>query len=132
MKFVTTAVIPFLALAVVPLSAIAQPLDITVRGGRIVTPDTAPRPIYNDDYVYGDRSNPRFDPAAAAINAINISHFYPPRNQSVSNIDRAATLERTGTSIVEHQLRCQAAHPTYELAGDTYLGPDGIPVPCRF
>lgn len=130
------SLLPVLALAVAALAApaAAQPIDITVPytgpGGTF----DGPRPIYNDDYVYGPRSwdDPgRFDPAAAAINALNVSRFYPPRGHTTLNIDRAITLNASGDSIVEHQLRCQAAFANYDLVSDTYLGEGGIPRPCR-
>ena len=123
-----------LALAVVAAPAAAQPIDITVP---YYGPDDSydgPRPFYNDDYVYGPRvwDDPgRFDPAAAAINALNISHFNTPRGRNTLNYDRAITLNATGDSIIEHQLKCQSAFASYDMVSDTYLGDNGIPRPCR-
>lgn len=129
MKALLTVLTATLALTV---PALAQPVDITVPFGPGSSPDSAPRLFYDDDYVYGTPFNPHyFDPAAAAINALNISHFYPPRGHRSLNIDRAITLNATGDSIAEHQARCQAAYPSYDLASDTYLAANGIPRPCR-
>jgi hypothetical protein len=108
----------------------AQPLDITIPYSGDPA-DSAPRPYYNDDYVYGDPWNRDFDPAAAAINALNISHFNVPRGRSSFNVDRAITLNATGDSIATHQMKCQAAYASYDLASDTYLTDNGIPRPCR-
>jgi hypothetical protein len=125
--------LPVLVAAIVMSSAaMAQPLDIIVPfDGPGDASAPSPRFFYDDDYVYGDPWDPSFDPAAAAINALNVSNFYPRRGHSVLNIDRAITLNASGESIATHQLRCQAAHPSYDLASDTYLGSDGIPRPCR-
>ena len=127
------SVLPVLATAIVVSSAaLAQPVEIIVPYyGPGDASASAPRFFYDDDYVYGDPWNPNFDPAAAAINALNISRLHPPRGGSAFNIDRAITLNATGDSILEHQLRCQAAYPSYDLASDTYLGANGIPRPCR-
>jgi hypothetical protein len=121
------------ATAIVVLAAtpvLAQTV-VTIYGGRYV-PDTAPRPFYNDDYVFG-RQYPgdNFDPAAAAINALNASNFWPKRGRATFNIDRAFTLNATGDSILEHQLKCQAAYSSYDLVSDTYIAGNGIPRPCR-
>ena len=124
--------LPVLVAIVTSSAAMAQPIDITVPfDGPGDASASAPRFFYDDDYVYGDPWNPNFDPAAAAINALNVSNFYPRRGHSVFNIDRAVTLNATGESIATHQLKCQAAYPSYDLASGTYLGPDGIPRPCR-
>ncbi len=129
------ALVPAIAAALVIASAppaLAQ-VEIVVPGGTVETPDTAPRPIYNDDYVYGtpaDRLRD-FDPAAYAINALRISNFFPRRGHVSFNIDRAVTLNESGESIAEHQIRCQAAYASYELASDTFLDANGIPRPCR-
>ncbi|HHY51008.1 MAG TPA: BA14K family protein [Alphaproteobacteria bacterium] len=111
--------------------ALAQPLDITVRGGSIIE-DNPPR-LHDDSFIVRTPVDPgfRFDPGQAAINALAVSHFYPPRGFSPLNIDRAITLNATGDSILEHQLKCQAAYPSYDLASDTYISSNGIPRPCR-
>lgn len=129
------AFIPAIAAALVigaAAPALAQ-VEIVVPGGTVEAPDTAPRPIYNDDYVVGtpaDRLRD-FDPEAYAINALRVSNFFPRRGQVPFNVDRAVTLNATGESIAEHQLRCQAAYASYELASDTFLDANGIPQPCR-
>jgi hypothetical protein len=111
----------------------AAQTEITVFGGQVDDPDFFPRPVYNDDYIYGTNRFPgqNFDPAAAAINALNVSNFYLPRGRSPFNFERAATLNRTGESLAEHQLICQAIYDSYDLASDTYIGADGVPRPCR-
>jgi hypothetical protein len=132
MKALLAVLVAIVGLVAVALPAAAQ-TEITVFGGQIDDPDFFPRPIYNDDYVYGTNRLPgqNFDPAAAAINALNVSNFYLPRGRSPFNFDRAATLNRTGESLAEHQLRCQAIYDSYDLASDTYIARNGIPRPCR-
>jgi hypothetical protein len=132
MKALLAVLVATVGLFAVALPAAAQ-TEITVFGGQVADPDFFPRPIYNDDYVYGTNRFPgqNFDPAAAAINALNVSNFYLPRGRSPFNFDRAATLNRTGESLAEHQLRCQALYDSYDLASDTYLAGNGIPRPCR-
>lgn len=130
------SLLPVLAVALAALAApaAAQPIDITVPYYGPGDTYDGPRPFYNDDYNYGAPTwdDPgRFDPAAAAINALNISHFNTPRGRSSINYNRAITLNATGDSILEHQLKCQAAYASYDLASDTYLGSHGIPRPCR-
>lgn len=117
------------AVAVSP--AAAQPLDITVYGGRVYT-DPAPR-IHEDSYIVRTPVDPamRFDPGQAAINALAVSHFWPARGFSPLNVDRAMTLNATGDSLAEHQLKCQVMHASYDLVSDTYIGRYGIPRPCR-
>jgi hypothetical protein len=132
MKAFLAAVVAIFGLFAVALPVVAQS-EITVFGGRVDDPDFFPRPIYNDDYVVGRTLDPTqsFDPANAAINALNVSNFYLPRGRSPFNFDRAATLNRTGESLAEHQLRCQALYDSYDLASDTYIASNGIPRPCR-
>lgn len=122
----TAAVIGALA-----VPAAAQPLDIVVPGGTLVpgaiSPDFHDRRIVRTPVT----PNGNFDPGQASINALAISKFYPPNGFVSINYDRALTLNATGSSMLEHQLRCQAAYATYDLATDTYLGDDGLPRPCR-
>lgn len=122
----TAAVIGALA-----MPAAAQPLDIVVPGGTLVpgaiSPDFYDRRIVRTPVT----PNGNFDPGRASINALAISKFYPPNGFVSINYDRALTLNATGSSMLEHQLRCQAAYATYDLATDTYLGDDGLPRPCR-
>lgn len=111
--------------------AAAQPLDIIVPGGRVlVVPDTSTR-FNNPPTVYRNPVDPagRFDPGQAAINALHHSNFW--LRGSMFNADRAVTLNATGDSILEHQLKCQAAYGSYDLASDTYIGAGGMPRPCR-
>jgi hypothetical protein len=109
----------------------AQPLDITVYGGSTYY-DPTPR-YHDDNYVVRTPVTPggRFDPGQAAINGLIVSHFWSQPGHSTFNVDRAITLNATGDSILEHQLKCQAAYPSYDLASDTYLTRNGIPRPCR-
>jgi len=116
--------------------AFAQPVTITVpySSSRVLPAppaDISPRPYFNRDYLfYGDPWSLNFDPAAAAINASNaIYHRDVP--QSI-NMIRAATLDRTGESMMSHQLKCQARYASYDLTTDTFLGANGIPVACTF
>jgi hypothetical protein len=88
-------------------------------------------PGYYDDYVYGNPYSLNFDPATAAINALNISRFHTPRPRRTFNVDRMITLNATGDSIAEHQLKCQARYQTYDLVSDTYIASNGMPRPCR-
>jgi hypothetical protein len=110
--------------------ASAQPLDITVPGGTIEPTPFAPservvRPSRLFDYHLD--FDMRFDPAEAALD----SQFYVRTLPSVNPV-RAAVLERHGTSLAEHQLRCQSLHPSYDLVSDTYLDADGIPRNCVY
>lgn len=130
MKALLPALAVLASIAAVPPAA-AQPLDITVYGGRVYS-DPAPR-IHDDSYIVRTPVDPgmRFDPGQAAINALAVSNFWLPRGRSTFNVDRAMTLNATGESLAEHQLRCQATYGSYDLVSDTYIGRNGIPQPCR-
>ena len=130
MKLLLPAVALIAALGAVAPAA-AQPLDIIVGGGTIV-PDSTPRD-FPDRRVVRTPVTPggNFDPAQASLNALAISNFYPAPGYVSINYDRAYTLNATGDSILEHQLKCQAAYATYDPATDTYVGAYGIPQPCR-
>jgi hypothetical protein len=132
MKSLVAVLVALVGFVVAAVPASAQ-TEITVFGGQVDDFDFFPRPIYNDDYVVGRRLDPgqNFDPANAAINALNVSNFYLPRGRSPFNLERAATLNRTGESLAEHQLRCQAIYDSYDLASDTYIAANGVPRPCR-
>ena len=126
--------LPALVLAVLgALPVVAQEVYITIPYGS----DGGSGPSYGygfsfqDDYVYGNPYSLNFDPATAAINALNISRFHTPRPRRTFNVDRMITLNATGDSIAQHQLKCQARYQTYDLVSDTYIGRDGIPRPCR-
>ena len=114
--------------------AAAQPLQILVPGGFENDGPNAAETFYYDDYVIRTPISPGggFDAGQAAINALNVSHFWVPRNYSPFNPDRAVTLNATGDSLALHQLKCQAAYDSYDLVSDTYIGEDGLPRPCRF
>jgi hypothetical protein len=114
--------------------AVAQPLQIIVPGGFDNDSSSVVDTFVYDDYVIRTPVDPggRFDPGQAAINAINVSHFWVPRNYSPFNVNRAVTLNATGDSLALHQLKCQAAYDTYDLVSDTYIADDGLPRPCRF
>jgi hypothetical protein len=134
MKSLSVGVIAFAGLLMTALPVAAQ-TDIIVFGG---VPDrgdirTVPPATFDDRYVNGPVFDPggRFDPAQAAINGINVSHFFPRRGHSPFNFERALTLNATGESIAEHQLRCQDRYESYDLVSDTYLSSRGVPVPCR-
>ena len=102
-----------------------------MRGGSIV-PDVGPRDFHHRRIVRTPVTpGGSFDPAQASLNALTISNFYPPPGYISINYDRAFTLNATGDSILEHQLKCQAAYATYDPASDTYIGAYGIPQPCR-
>lgn len=115
--------------ASVPASA--QPLEITVpRGDTVeVAPEgPAARTIQRSRlFDYHLDFDTRFDPGEAARDALPIVLTGPSTNPV-----RAVVIERHGLSLTQHQLRCQALYPTYEPAGDTYLGPDGIPRSCTY
>lgn len=130
MKVLLTALVVAAAIGV-SAPALAQPLDIIVPGGTLFL-DRAPGD-FPDRRIVRTPVTPggNFDPAQASLNALAISNFYPPPGYVSINFDRALTLNATGQSILEHQLRCQAAYATYDLASDTYLGDNGIPRPCR-
>jgi hypothetical protein len=125
---------PVIALALISLAApaAAQPVEATVRGGRIIySPPSVvrPWPFYDNYYPYRNPPGSNFDPALASIAANEFAFGRRARVVPV-NIDRAITLARTGDSMVAHQLKCQAQYPTYDLISDTYLV-RGIPWPCR-
>lgn len=130
MKFLLPALALVTALGLVA-PVVAQPLDIIVRGGTIV-PDVGPRD-FPDRRIVRTPITPggSFDPAQASLNGLAVSNFYPAPGFVSINYDRAYTLNATGDSILEHQLKCQAAYSSYDLATDTYLDPYGIPRPCR-
>lgn len=130
MKHVLPALV-LLLLGAVPVAA--QEVYVTIPYGS----HGGPGPSYGygfsfqDDYVYGNPYSLNFDPATAAINALNISRFHTPRPRRTFNVDRMITLNATGDSIMEHQLKCQARYATYDMVSDTYIAANGLPRPCR-
>jgi hypothetical protein len=129
------ATLPALALLVLgALPVVAQEVYITVPYGSHGSPSYGygySYGGYHDDYVYGNPYSLNFDPATAAINALNISRFNTPRPRRTFNVDRMITLNATGDSIMAHQQKCQARYSTYDMISDTYIGSNGIPRPCR-
>jgi hypothetical protein len=130
-RIVVAALIAAAALASAA-TASAQPLRITVTDPGVIEPPLREppsgrfvRPSTLFDYHLDVDRN--FDPGRAAED----SQFFSRPSPAIHPV-RAAVLDRHGESIAEHQLRCQQLHPTYEPAGDTYLGPDGIPRYCIY
>ena len=128
MKYLLPTLTLGLALALAAPVA-AQPLDIIVRGG---TPAVLPPVIFDggDDYVYGwqdFRDDQNFDPAAAAINALNVMN--PNFRGRAPDVDLVFALAFRSGSWARHQERCQAAFATYDWGSDTYLV-GGLPRRC--
>lgn len=130
MKVLLTA-LTVVAMGILATPAVAQPLEILVPGG-IVMPNSV-SPNFPDRRIVRTPVTPggSFDPAQASLNALAVSNFYPAPGFVSINYDRALTLNAMGTSILEHQLRCQATYASYDLASDTYIGENGLPRPCR-
>ncbi len=113
------------------LPATAQPLEITVTEPAVI--DT--RPLAPAESVtlpsrlfdYRPNIGGQFDPGLAALDSQFLTRPGPS-----TNMVRAAVLDRNGVSLAQHQLRCQALHPSYEPVSDTYLGPDGLPRNCVY
>jgi hypothetical protein len=107
MKVLLTALFATAAIGFAAPAA-AQPLDIFVPGGTLI-PGSLPSD-FPDRRIVRTPVTPggNFDPAQASLNALAISNFYPPPGFVSINYDRILTLDATGTSILEHQLRCQA------------------------
>lgn len=134
MKLLAATLIALSGLAALSVPAAAQS-NITVFGGAGLY-DAIPEPRLNDStssYRYAPNfdAGGRFDPAQAAINAINVSKFHIPRNYVTFNVERALTLNATGESIAEHWERCAVLYDTYDPVSNTYYGSDGLPVACR-
>jgi hypothetical protein len=115
----------------ISVPAMAQPLDIIVRGGN---PATLPSPIWQgNDYNYGWPNNAHgdnFDPAAAAINALNVS--FPRRGSNFPvNISRAGDLANHRGSWTERQEVCQARYSSYDMISDTIIV-NGLPRRCPY
>jgi len=107
---------------------LAQPLQITVRGG---TPTYLPTPLPDgDDYIYGNPGNanfPNFDPAAAAINAELAIH--PRSKLRPNNLWLATSLGYRSGSWTQHIEACQAAFSSYDPVSDTIIS-GGLPRRC--
>ena len=108
--------------------ALAQPLEIIVRGG---TPTYLPTPLPDGgDYVYGNPGNPNFsnfDPAAAAINAELAIH--PRSRLRPNNLWLVSSLGNRSGSWTEHMEACQAAFSSYDPVSDTIIA-GGLPRRC--
>ena len=132
MKSLLAVLIAVVGLVATGLPAAAQ-TEIIVFGGDVEGVVTVPQSNFDYDFINAPTTTPggNFDPSAAAINALNVSNFFPRRGHSPFNFDRAITLNETGESIAEHQLRCQDVYASYDLVSDTYLSSSGIPRPCR-
>lgn len=120
------------AVAIIALASpvIAQPLRIVVTDPGLIEPVRVPSVRYvlpSRLFNYHLEFGTNFDPAKAAMD----SQFLTSPTPSI-NLVRAEVVEYHGESLAEHQLRCQAMHASYEPAGDTYLGRDGIPRPCSY
>lgn len=88
-------------------------------------------PYWNNDYNYGwpnNPNNPNFDPAAAAINALNTS--FPRSRRSSSPID-FSLIDANRTALGGHVARCEARYVTYSRTTDRYIGNDGLPRRCN-
>ena len=114
-----------LAIAALSLGTPAQAQQFYVFGS----------PYWNNDYNYGwpnNPNNPNFDPAAAAINALNTS--FPRSRRSSSPIDFSLidAMERGDrTALGGHAARCEARYVTYSRTTDRYIGNDGLPKRCK-
>lgn len=109
--------------------AIAQPLEIIVRGGN--SPTLPPVTWQGNDYNYGWPNNTNgnnFDPAAAAINSLNVT--YPRRGRDFPiNINMAGSLANHRGSWTAHQESCQARFSSYDMISDTIIV-NGMPRRC--
>ena len=125
--------IAFVAAALIIAPAIAAPLIITVPGGERFGENPPESPFY--DYSVPLLSAPlpggQFDPVAAAIQG-DLSVRHPVRNYGpLWPASLGETLIRTGDSISQHWLKCQARYASYNLVSDTYDTRSGRPAPCR-
>ena len=114
--------------------AMADPLDITVRGGnRVVLPSSSFSGNYYG-YLYGWPNNPangdNFDPAAAALNATEAAFPHRGRNFPV-NIGLAGELGYRQGSWMGHIEACQARFGSYDLTTDTIIV-NGLPRRCPY
>lgn len=113
------------------LPATAQPLEIIVRGGNTVTLPSALD--FGYDYNYGWPNNVNggnFDPAAAAINALNVSFPRRGRNFPI-NIALAGDLASYRGSWTKRQEACQARFASYDMVTDTIIV-NGLPQRCPY
>jgi len=113
--------------------AVAQPLRIVVTEPGVIAPIRVPAGRYAlpsrlfDPQLDVLDITGNFDPGEAALDAQLFTVSTP-----AVNMVRADVIEANGESIVEHQLRCQQMHSSYEPASDTYRGRDGLPRLCTY
>ncbi len=134
MKKLTTALAIVLAAAVgvaaVPALAQSAP-HVIVRGATPIAP-----PVFGQDpdvgayyysspfYLYGDDPLDRYyDPAGKVGD-------YTYHGPKPVDLQLGATLSANNESLLDHMLRCQARHATYNTATNQYFGPNGLPVAC--
>ena len=113
--------------------ALAQPIEIIVRGGnRVILP--SPPLGGSDYYLFGWPNDPRngdnFDPAAAAMNATNAAFPRRGRNFPV-NIWLASDLGSHRGSWTARIEACQARFASYDLVTDTIIV-NGLPERCPY
>lgn len=134
MKKLTTAlaIVVVAAATVAAAPALAQSAPhVIVRGATPIAP-----PVFGEDpdynagyysspfYLYGDDPLDRYyDPAGKVGD-------YTYHGPKPVDLQLAATLSANNESILQHMLRCQALHPTYNSATNDYFGPNGLPVAC--
>ena len=133
MRRSSSLAIALVAVAVSVAPVMAAPLIITVPGGERFGENPQESPFY--DYSVPLLSAPlpggQFDPAAAATEAYFAVH-HPVRNYGpLWPVSLGETLIRTGDSIGDHWIKCQARYASYNPVTDTYNGRNGLPAPCR-
>jgi hypothetical protein len=118
--------------AAMALPALAQPLEIIVRGGnRVILPSPQ---LNGNDSLFGWPNDPRngdnFDPAVAAMNATNAAFPRRSRNFPV-NIWLASDLGSYRGSWTARIEACQARFASYDPVTDTILV-GGLPQRCPY
>ncbi|HEY1092020.1 MAG TPA: hypothetical protein VGE47_13080 [Burkholderiaceae bacterium] len=108
-------------------------IPIVVAGLSLATPAAAQ--YWNNDYNYGwpaNPNNPNFDPAAAAINALNTSF---PRSRAYStpvDFSLIDAMERGDVRAYStHRTRCAARYVTYSASTDMFISNSGKPKRCK-
>lgn len=108
-------------------------VPVLVAGLVLATPAAAQ--YWNNDYNYGwpaNPNNPNFDPAAAAINALNTSfprsrHYSSPIDFSLIDAMERGDIRAYST----HRTRCAARFVTYSASTDMFISNSGKPKRCR-
>ncbi|HTJ58230.1 MAG TPA: hypothetical protein VL418_11765 [Devosiaceae bacterium] len=112
--------------------AVAQPARIIVRGATPIyvsppptlnSPNSSTNLLAPNNFLYQDPFGFYYD----APGQVRDERYYGP---PAVNLALTATLNRTNQSIMGHIQACQARHPTYSAASNTYYGPNGLPVEC--